>query len=110
MEEVLKPISEKYCHGECPYGGLAALVGFETLRALKQACDELSLTKSEVEDIFWNNAVTLFGARVAEFAAEHPAPLAVPAPNFKTPVDFMNNCVVDRTYGTLPKDKGKQKL
>lgn len=28
-----------------------ALVGFETLRALKQACDELSLTKADVEDV-----------------------------------------------------------
>ena len=30
-----------------------ALIGFETLRALKQACDECGLSRTEVEDIFW---------------------------------------------------------
>ena len=30
-----------------------ALVGFETLRALKQACEELSLSRDDIEDIFW---------------------------------------------------------
>eukprot|EP00747_Dinoflagellata_sp_TGD_P183429 gnl/TRDRNA2_/TRDRNA2_38301_c0_seq1.p1 gnl/TRDRNA2_/TRDRNA2_38301_c0~~gnl/TRDRNA2_/TRDRNA2_38301_c0_seq1.p1 ORF type:complete len:528 (-),score=101.14 gnl/TRDRNA2_/TRDRNA2_38301_c0_seq1:129-1712(-) len=29
MEEVLKPISEKYCGGQCPYGGLSELINYE---------------------------------------------------------------------------------
>lgn len=29
MMEVLKPISEKYCDGKCPYGNLAKLIDYE---------------------------------------------------------------------------------
>eukprot|EP00747_Dinoflagellata_sp_TGD_P164557 gnl/TRDRNA2_/TRDRNA2_184644_c0_seq1.p1 gnl/TRDRNA2_/TRDRNA2_184644_c0~~gnl/TRDRNA2_/TRDRNA2_184644_c0_seq1.p1 ORF type:complete len:499 (-),score=91.31 gnl/TRDRNA2_/TRDRNA2_184644_c0_seq1:202-1698(-) len=29
MEEVLKPISDKYCNGNCPYGGLSELINYE---------------------------------------------------------------------------------
>jgi len=31
MQEVLKPISEKYCNGECPYGDLAQLIGYKSV-------------------------------------------------------------------------------
>jgi len=31
MEEVLRPISETYCHGECPYGNLAQLIGYKSV-------------------------------------------------------------------------------
>ena len=87
-----------------------ALVGFETLRALKQACEELSLSRVDIEDIFWcvppatalssgrglsgcaagrrNNAVRLYGERHAAFLAAHPAPLPVPEPDLAAPVEF----------------------
>lgn len=29
--EILKPISEKYCGGACPFGGLADLIGYDSL-------------------------------------------------------------------------------
>jgi len=29
--EILKPISDKYCGGECPYGGLAELIGYNSM-------------------------------------------------------------------------------
>jgi len=31
MVEILGPISEKYCGGSCPYGGLADLIGYKSL-------------------------------------------------------------------------------
>jgi hypothetical protein len=65
-----------------------ALVGFETLRALKQACDELSLSREDISDIFWGNAVRLYGARHREFLAAHPTPLEVPAPDLQAPVAY----------------------
>ncbi len=83
-----------------------ALVGFETLRALKQACDELSLTREDIEDIFWNNAVRLYGTQHAEFLKKHPDPLPVPPPSFEHPLSFFEANVVDQTYGTKPSQKG----
>jgi hypothetical protein len=38
-----------------------ALVGMEHLRSLKWACWAQGLSDSQVEDIFWNNAVRVFG-------------------------------------------------
>lgn len=29
--DILKPISEKYCGGNCPYGGLAELIGYDSM-------------------------------------------------------------------------------
>ena len=37
-----------------------ALVGFESLRALKLACWNLQLSDSEVERVFWDNAADMF--------------------------------------------------
>jgi len=37
------------------------LVGLEHLRSLKWACWAAKLTDAQVEDVFWNNAATLFG-------------------------------------------------
>ncbi len=37
------------------------LVGIESLRALKEAVDDFGLNKSDIEDIFYNNAESLFG-------------------------------------------------
>jgi len=37
------------------------LIGLEHLRSLKWACWSERLSDSAVEDIFWNNAATLFG-------------------------------------------------
>jgi len=34
MVDILKPISEKYCAGGCPYGGLADLIGYQS-----EGCD-----------------------------------------------------------------------
>jgi len=34
---------------------------YEQLRALRQACDLIGITKTETEDIFYNNATRLFG-------------------------------------------------
>jgi len=31
MVEILKPISDKYCGGGCPYGGLAELIGYDSM-------------------------------------------------------------------------------
>lgn len=31
MVELLQPISERYCGGSCPYGGLAELIGYKSL-------------------------------------------------------------------------------
>lgn len=31
MVEILKPISERYCGGGCPYGGLAELIGYDSM-------------------------------------------------------------------------------
>lgn len=31
MVEILKPISDQYCGGSCPYGGLADLIGYNSL-------------------------------------------------------------------------------
>jgi predicted TIM-barrel fold metal-dependent hydrolase len=40
-----------------------ALVGFESLRVLKQACWNLGLSDSDVEKIFWGNAARLYNLR-----------------------------------------------
>ena len=37
------------------------LIGLEHLRALKWACWSKRLKDAQIEDIFWNNAATLFG-------------------------------------------------
>ena len=87
-----------------------ALVGFETLRALKQACDELSLTRADIEDIFWNNAVRLYGKQHAAFLEKHPDPLDVPPPSFEQPLAFFEANVVDQTYGAKPSEKSAQRL
>lgn len=34
MMEVLKPISEKFCNGDCPYGDLAGMIGYKS-----EGCD-----------------------------------------------------------------------
>ena len=39
----------------------ATLVGVENLNALAQACDMLGLRRSDIDDIFHNNAMRLFG-------------------------------------------------
>ena len=44
-----------------PNAALATLVGVENLNALAQACDMLDLTCKDIEDIFYNNAVRMFG-------------------------------------------------
>ena len=44
-----------------PVAAEANLVGVENLSALAQACDMLDLAQSDVEDIFYNNAMDLFG-------------------------------------------------
>lgn len=31
MVEILGPISQKYCNGQCPYGGLAELIGYDSM-------------------------------------------------------------------------------
>jgi len=41
----------------------ANLVGVESLNALAQACDLLNLSRKEVEDIFYNNAIDILGLR-----------------------------------------------
>ena len=68
-----------------------ALVGFETLRALKQACDETGLTRAEVEDVFWGNSQRLWGQRQREFVEAHPSPLALPAPNLERAEDYVRS-------------------
>ena len=68
-----------------------ALVGFETLRALKQACDETGLTRAEVEDVFWGNSQRLWGQRQREFVEAHPSPLALPAPNLGRAEDYVRS-------------------
>jgi glutamate-1-semialdehyde 2,1-aminomutase len=37
-----------------------ALIGFESLRAVKQACWNLGLSDSDVEKVFWGNAAQLY--------------------------------------------------
>ena len=39
------------------YAGRPVLLGLESLRAIKAACEMLTLSDRDVEDIFWNNAV-----------------------------------------------------
>ena len=68
-----------------------ALVGFETLRALKQACDETGLTRAEVEDVFWGNSQRLWGQRQREFVEAHPSPLTLPAPNLERAEDYVRS-------------------
>ena len=41
----------------------AYLVGIENLLAVREACRMLDLTKQQVEDIFYNNAMELFGLK-----------------------------------------------
>ena len=41
---------------EVQYGGRPVLIGLENLRAIKWACEELHLSDSEVEALFWGNA------------------------------------------------------
>jgi hypothetical protein len=48
---------------------------------VKQACDETGCSKSDVEDIMYNNGMRLFAAKTKEFRAAHPAPLAVVMPD-----------------------------
>jgi hypothetical protein len=66
-----------------------ALIGFETLRALKQACDECGLTRAEVEDIFWGNAQRLWGDKMRKFVAEHPEPCVLPTPDLARAEDYV---------------------
>jgi len=44
-----------------PWQTRPVFVGLEHLRSVKWACWSERLTDSQVEDIFWNNAMELFG-------------------------------------------------
>ena len=87
-----------------------ALVGFETLQALKQACDEVGLSRAEVEMVFWGTAESLWGEtwRQQHEAEGGSAPLPVPAPCLSRAEDYVrraNNGVtqlVQHTAGTKP--------
>lgn len=57
-----------------------SLLGFETLRAVKQACEEAGCTQEDVEDIMYNNGMRLFAAKTREFCAAHPTPLEIVMP------------------------------
>ena len=66
-----------------------ALVGCETLRALKQACDETGMGPAEVEDICWGNAERLFGERQRKFVTEHADPLELPEPELARAEEYV---------------------
>ena len=57
--------------------------------------------RADVEDIFWNNAQRLYGARQSEFVSAHPAPLALPAPRLEVAEEYVrtanNNSTTLRT-------------
>lgn len=47
---------------ELPYLGTPTLVGLESLRALREACETVGLTRAQVREVFAGNARRLFGA------------------------------------------------
>lgn len=62
------------------YGGRPVLIGLENLRAIKAACVMLKLSDSEVEAIFWDNAVRVLGLDHASPDGKAQADLAKQKP------------------------------
>ena len=44
-----------------PARGLAVLIGLESLRALRAACETLRLSDADIEAVFWGNAARVLG-------------------------------------------------